>query len=184
MIRIIYPSQKLRRVMYTITVLFAMAFISFMGGKIWFYTHDLSWTQQSSYFEKPTLPLGYNLVIYELISASCWFLTFFGPFLIDNPLADFIADAILIGLPIRLLWTVKLPRKQRRMILLIFASGFIVTVASLFRATCQIGHNYSLVTLAMDIEVRTSLSPRALACSHLTLLRLDSQPSCVTSSFL
>lgn len=41
------------------------------------------------------------------------------------------------------------------MILLIFASGFIVTIASLFRAICQIGNSYSLVGLSMDVEVRS-----------------------------
>ncbi|KIM66698.1 hypothetical protein SCLCIDRAFT_293921 [Scleroderma citrinum Foug A] len=133
-LRIVYPSQRLRTMMCTIAVLFIVMFLSFIGAKVWFYTRDLSWTQQPSMFDKPTLPLGRNLVIYELAT-------------------DFIADVVLIGLPIRLLWSVKLPRKQRRMILLIFASGFIVTIASLFRAICQIGNNYSLVGLSMDVEV-------------------------------
>jgi len=54
------------------------------------------------------------------------------------------------------------------MILLIFASGSLVTIASLFRAICQIGNIYPLVVLSMDIEVRTytvhsncTLTPRS-----------------------
>jgi len=72
-LRIVYPSQRLRRVLCTIAVLFITMFLSFMGAKFWFYTRDLSWTQQPRSFNKPALPLGRNLVIYELASESYWF---------------------------------------------------------------------------------------------------------------
>jgi len=67
-LRIVYPSQRPRRVMCMIVVVFAMMFLSFMGAKVWFYTHDLSWTRQPSMFNKLALPLGWNLAIYELAS--------------------------------------------------------------------------------------------------------------------
>ncbi|KAL4080604.1 hypothetical protein J3A83DRAFT_4084704, partial [Scleroderma citrinum] len=133
-IRIVYPSMRLRHMMFTIGVFFTMMFLSFLGAKIWYYTHNLSWTQNGILFGRPGLALGKNLVIYELAT-------------------DFIVDAILIGLPIRLLWSIKLPRKQRRMILLIFASGFIVTISSVCRAICQILNISPIVIITMDIEV-------------------------------
>lgn len=62
--------------MCTIAVLFIVMFLSFIGAKVWFYTRDLSWTQQPSMFDKPTLPLGRNLVIYELASESYFLVNF------------------------------------------------------------------------------------------------------------
>lgn len=75
-LRIVYPSQRLRTMMCTIAVLFIVMFLSFIGAKVWFYTRDLSWTQQPSMFDKPTLPLGRNLVIYELASESYFLVNF------------------------------------------------------------------------------------------------------------
>jgi len=44
---------------------------------------------------------------------------------------DCISDAILVALPLRLLWRVKLPPRQRRMILTLFSSSAIVSIFSL-----------------------------------------------------
>ncbi|KAI6163293.1 hypothetical protein EDD17DRAFT_487260 [Pisolithus thermaeus] len=135
--RIIYPSLKLRRMVYGIASVFFLSYISFMAAKLWYYCHDLSWMNNTLYFGNALLPLSTNLIIFELTT-------------------DFITDAILISLPIKLLWSVKLPTRQRRMIVLIFASGITVTLAATCRATCQILELNSIVSLMMDAEVAFS----------------------------
>ena len=136
-------------------MLFLAMFLSFLGAKLWYYFHDLSWIERPSLYNKPSLPLKRSLVIYQLVSESHSLHAFF-PF--DNKSSvDCLADAILIALPIRLLWNVKLQRKQRRMFFLIFASSSIVTVGSLFRAICQIANIYPVLLVALDVEVSTHI---------------------------
>ncbi|KAI5996021.1 hypothetical protein F5J12DRAFT_364015 [Pisolithus orientalis] len=135
--RIIYPSMTLRRMVLGIGLGFFLLFITFMAAKLWFYFHDLSWMNDTLFYGNPLLPLSTKLVIFELT-------------------IDFLADAILIALPIKLLWSVKLPTRQRRMILLIFASGIMVTLAAICHTTCQLLGLHSIVILAMDVEVALS----------------------------
>ncbi|KAI6140582.1 hypothetical protein BKA82DRAFT_4397983 [Pisolithus tinctorius] len=135
--RIIYPSLTLRRMVLGIGLVFFLLFISFMAGKLWYYCYDLSWMNNTLFFGNPLLPLSTRLAIFELTT-------------------DLVTDAILIALPIKLLWSVKLPTRQRRMILLIFASGIMVTLAAIFRATCQLLDLSLIVNLAMDVEVALS----------------------------
>ncbi|KIN94871.1 hypothetical protein M404DRAFT_368776 [Pisolithus tinctorius Marx 270] len=135
--RIIYPSLTLRRMVLGIGLVFFLLFISFMAGKLWYYCYDLSWMNNTLFFGNPLLPLSTRLAIFELTT-------------------DLVTDAILIALPIKLLWSVKLPTRQRRMILLIFASGIMVTLAAIFRATCQLLDLSLIVNLAVDVEVALS----------------------------
>ncbi|KAI5988387.1 hypothetical protein EDD15DRAFT_1382664 [Pisolithus albus] len=135
--RIIYPSLTLRGMVLGIALMFFLLFISFMAAKLWYYCRGLSWTNNSLFFGSALLPLRTNLVIFELT-------------------IDFIADAVLIVLPIKLLWSVKLPTRQRRMILLVFASGITVTIAAVCRAICQLLDLNLIVPLVMDVEVALS----------------------------
>ncbi|KAI6039668.1 hypothetical protein EDC04DRAFT_3112115 [Pisolithus marmoratus] len=135
--RIIYPSQTLRRIVFGIAFLFSLLFVSFIGAKLWYYCHDLSWMGSTLLSGNPPLPLGTNLVIYELTT-------------------DFISDAILIALPIKLLWSVKLPTRQRRMIMLIFASGITVTLVATCRGTFQILGLHPISSLLMDAVIAFS----------------------------
>lgn len=135
--RIIYPSLTLRGMVLGIALMFFLLFISFMAAKLWYYCRDLSWTNNTLFFGNALLPLSTNLIIFELT-------------------IDFIADAVLIVLPIKLLWSVKLPTRQRRMILLVFASGIMVTIAAICRAICQLLDLILIVPLVMDVEVALS----------------------------
>lgn len=135
--RIIYPSLTLRRKVLGIALVFFLLFISFMAAKLWYYCHNLSWMNNTLYFGNALLPLSTDLIIFELTT-------------------DFITDAILIILPIKFLWSVKLPTRQRRMILLIFASGVTVTLAAICRATCQLLNLNTIVSLIMDAEIAFS----------------------------
>ncbi|KAI6114501.1 hypothetical protein F5141DRAFT_714122 [Pisolithus sp. B1] len=135
--RIIYPSLTLRRMVLGIALMFFLLFVSFMVAKLWYFCQNLSWMNNTLYFGNVLLPLDTNLIIFELTT-------------------DFIADAILIVLPIRLLWSVKLPTRQRRMILLVFASGITVTIATICRALCQLLDLNLIAPLVMDVEVALS----------------------------
>ncbi|KAI6114502.1 hypothetical protein F5141DRAFT_714147 [Pisolithus sp. B1] len=135
--RIIYPSLALRRMVLGIALVFFLLFISFMAVKLWYYCHDLSWMNNTLFFGNSLLPLGTTLDIFEVTT-------------------DFATDAILIVLPIKLLWSVKLPTRQRRMILLIFASGITVTIAAICRATCELLNLDLIVSLLMDVEIALS----------------------------
>ncbi|KAG6331789.1 hypothetical protein ID866_7302 [Astraeus odoratus] len=114
--------------------LFLLMFMSFMAAKLWWYSHDLSWMKNTLFYGKALLPLNHKLVVFQLVT-------------------DFFADAILVGLPVRLLWGIRLPRRQRRMVLLIFSSSIIVTLAAIFRSTLQIMHKRNLVEIAINVEV-------------------------------
>ncbi|KAI6117863.1 hypothetical protein EDD16DRAFT_1586563 [Pisolithus croceorrhizus] len=135
--RIIYPSLILRRIVLGIALVFFLLFISFMATKLWYFCHDLSWMNNTLFFGNALLPLDARLDIFELTT-------------------DFITDAILIALPLKLLWSVKLPTRQRRMILLIFASGITITLVAICRAICQFLKVDLVVSLITDVEVALS----------------------------
>ncbi|KAG6328715.1 hypothetical protein ID866_10374 [Astraeus odoratus] len=135
--RIVYPTGMLRHLMSALSWIFFLIFISFMSVKLWWYAHDLSWMANTIFYGRAFLPLSHTLIIFQITT-------------------DFCADAILVGLPVRLLWSIRLPRRQRRMILSVFSSIIIVTLASTFRAILQIMNGRSLVEIAINIEVGLS----------------------------
>lgn len=72
--------------------------------------------------------------------------------------ADCVTVAVLIALPLCLLWRVKLPTGQRRMILCIFASSVILAFAAIFHL---VGRTLSIGTLfiaGIDFQVPRVLS--------------------------
>jgi len=73
--------------------------------------------------------------------------------------SDLISDAILVILPLKLLWRVKLPRRQRRMILTLFTSSAVVSIFSLAHSTFQLfPRRYVLqYTLTYNLEMMSSL---------------------------
>ena len=74
---------------------------------------------------------------------------------ISSPLllADCISDAALVILPLKLLWRVKLPRRQRRMILCLFSSSAVISVFSLFHASSQLVGVANVEYVAFELEV-------------------------------
>ncbi|KAI6147042.1 hypothetical protein BKA82DRAFT_368776 [Pisolithus tinctorius] len=130
-----------------------LLFISFMAGKLWYYCYDLSWMNNTLFFGNPLLPLSTRLAIFELTT-------------------DLVTDAILIALPIKLLWSVKLPTRQRRMILLIFASGIMVTLAAIFRAT-SVDVEVALSSIMCNLLVFVTFLYRYLATPPRTIFDED-----------
>ncbi|KAG6329467.1 hypothetical protein ID866_9623 [Astraeus odoratus] len=144
--------------MFAINLMFLSLFLGFFGAKLWCYTHDLSWMDHDLVSGKPLLPLSNKLAIFELAT-------------------DFLSDAILIGLPLRLLWRIKLPKRQRRMILTIFASGIVVTFASCFRGSFQILNMSFLVMVGMDAEIGFSM----IICNLLVFVTFIYRYGCATT---
>ncbi|OJA18870.1 hypothetical protein AZE42_08569 [Rhizopogon vesiculosus] len=79
---------------------------------------------------------------------------------------DCLSDTILTVLPLRLLWSLKLPKRQKRMILAIFASSIFTTAVSIFRSVCQMAKYRSIMTPATDFEMASSL----LVCNLLVVV--------------
>ncbi|KAF8431746.1 hypothetical protein L210DRAFT_3559338 [Boletus edulis BED1] len=131
--RIAHPTQYMRRMVTALSVLFTLMFLAFTAMKLWWFIHDLSWLKRTGFYTRPSPGLPRSMYIYELCT-------------------DCLSDAILIFLPVRLLWRVNLPEKQRRMIIAIFFSSIIVTMVSIFRAVSQIMDLLSLVGVATDIQ--------------------------------
>lgn len=74
-------------------------------------------------------------------------------------LADCVAVLILVVLPLRMLWRVKLPRRQRRMILSIFASSVFLAFGALFHTVGQILDIFTVMIAGINVEVRRLFRP-------------------------
>jgi len=133
--RIVYQTQHLRRLLLCLALLFFIMWAGLTAQKAWQYGHDISWYHAPG---KPHASMTRPMILYELI-------------------ADFLSDTILMVLPLRLLWSLKLPKRQKRMILAIFASSIIVIVATVFRAVCQLEKYITVMATATDYEVASSL---------------------------
>ena len=77
-------------------------------------------------------------------------------------LADFIADGILIILPLCLLWRVNLPRHIRSPLYSIFSASILVTVASIVHACFLLGPSGLKEALAAEVEVHSYLRANSL----------------------
>ncbi|KAH7930235.1 hypothetical protein BV22DRAFT_83589 [Leucogyrophana mollusca] len=130
--RLIYPDNVSRFVAYVITTLFVLLWGGVVGSKAYWCGSNLSWYTRPS----RSCSMPRSLDVYELST-------------------DVISDAILVVLPLRILWSVKLPEdSQRRIILSIFSSSVVVTFTSIFRAVCRVMHLTDLTITASDFQVR------------------------------
>lgn len=67
--------------------------------------------------------------------------------------ADFLADTLLVILPLLLLWKITLPKQQRRLILILFSASILTLVVSVVHAVFLIGPTYLLEGVTAEIEV-------------------------------
>ncbi|KAH7902905.1 hypothetical protein BJ138DRAFT_1021382, partial [Hygrophoropsis aurantiaca] len=132
---LIYPEQNARRILLGVSPVFALLWGGIIIERAYICGPDLSWYNSPS--GACTLPASMD--IYELVT-------------------DVISDTILVILPLRLLWHIKLPTKsQRRMILYIFSSTIVISLVSLFRAISRLSHANYLVLTASELEVASCL---------------------------
>ncbi|KAJ8582417.1 hypothetical protein M405DRAFT_830698 [Rhizopogon salebrosus TDB-379] len=69
-----------------------------------------------------------------------------------------VADAMLVAFSFRLLWNLNLPTRQRRMIRIIFSSGIIMSLFSLFHAATNFVSSIAgIATVAVNLETSSSL---------------------------
>ncbi|KAH7930234.1 hypothetical protein BV22DRAFT_83413 [Leucogyrophana mollusca] len=131
--RLIYPDKVSRFVACVITTLFVLLWGGVVSSKAYWCGSNLSW------YKRRACSMPRSLDIYELST-------------------DVVSDAILVVLPLRLLWSVKLPENsQRRIILSIFSSSVVVTFTSIFRAVCRLKHLNHLTVAVSDFQVAFSL---------------------------
>lgn len=178
--RIAHSTKRMRRMVTALAALFSVFFLSFTAMKVWWFSHDLSWLEQPSFYTKPASWMPYSLCVYELCSkyAHCSLgvkLRMFS--------ADCISDTILIFLPVRLLWKMDLPPKHRRMIIAIFSSSVIVTAISILRGVSEIQNQLSLVGVATDFQVWLFRGAYRVPDSR-NILRQRVPPSTVICSWL
>lgn len=145
-VRIVYATQHLRRLMFCLAGLFLCLWAGLVAQKAWHYGHNTSWYQTTG---KVHILMTQPMIMFELIT-------------------DCLSDTILIILPLRLLWSLRLPKRQKRMILAIFSSSIIVTIISIFRGVCQISKYVTVLALTTDFETALSL----LVCNLLVVVTL------------
>ncbi|KAG1736770.1 hypothetical protein EDB19DRAFT_1895986 [Suillus lakei] len=143
-VRIVYATQHLRRLILGLATLFLGLWAGLVAQKAWQYGHDTSWYQTTG---KVHAFMSRPMVAFELMT-------------------DCLSDTILILLPLRVLWSLKLPKRQKRMIFAIFSSSIIVTIISIFRGVCQIAKYTTVLGTATDFQTALSL----LVCNLLVVV--------------
>jgi hypothetical protein len=111
---------------------------------------DRSWYKLA----KPQCPLGQRVAILELCSEPRP-----TPFCLQPWLpvkADFIADTILLVLPVRLIASVSTPFSQKRLLLAVFSASMLTTLTSFVHAAYLIMVEGLVEALTANVEVRLS----------------------------
>ncbi|KAH7907458.1 hypothetical protein BJ138DRAFT_970777, partial [Hygrophoropsis aurantiaca] len=143
-IRLIPPAKTSRWIAISVTTLFVSLWGGIIVWKVYHCTPNLEWYDSPS----RTCFMSRSSIFYEFAT-------------------DVIADAILVALPLRMLWNIKLPQKQqRRMILCIFSSSMVVSFVSIFRAISRLSSNPSEVVPASNFEIAFCL----IVCNLLVIV--------------
>lgn len=154
-IRITPPMMPLRRIAYFCAILFGLMWVGLLVQKIYICAHDRSWERLPA----PQCHLGESVGILELISKQYhqyWYITQYPERFV--PIADFIADGILVGIPLRLIWHVNMPRHMRKLLFSIFSASILVTIVSVVHAVYLLGPSGLLEGLTANVEVCTLLA--------------------------
>ncbi|KAA1467758.1 hypothetical protein DENSPDRAFT_351499 [Dentipellis sp. KUC8613] len=139
-IRIIPAISNLYRVAQGSVILFVFCWAFLMGQKIYVCTHDRAWL----HLHDPQCHLGRGVGIAELVT-------------------DVISDAILLWLPMRLLWKLSMTRSRYRLLLAIFSASILTTIVSIVHAVFLLGPSGLLEALTANVESATSMIVSSLA---------------------
>lgn len=148
-IRIIPPGMFLRKIAYASAVLFGCMWAGLLAQKVYVCAHNRAWERSRT----PQCHLGDAVGIIELVT-------------------DFISDAILVAIPLRLLWGVNMPRHMRKLLISIFSASILVTAISAVHAAYLLGPSGILEGLAANVECAVSLIVANLAVVVTHLYRL------------
>ncbi|KAF9220658.1 hypothetical protein BS17DRAFT_759335 [Gyrodon lividus] len=146
-IRIVDTRTRLRKFTHVCTAFFAACWVILIAAKIWHCTSDRSWHHVSMSYRKPFCSADPSISVFKFAT-------------------DCIAISILVVLPLRMLWKVKLPRRQRRMILSIFASSIVIAFGALFHTLGQTLHIYIATIIGVNTEIALSL----IVCNMLVVV--------------
>ncbi|KAH7925030.1 hypothetical protein BV22DRAFT_1129308 [Leucogyrophana mollusca] len=133
-IRIVPPSRVIRSISFLVAILFVLMWILVLTVKVYSCAHNTSWYSRGII----QCPIPTDVAIIEICT-------------------DVVADAVLVGLPLRLLWRVKLPKNQRIMILAIFSSSILTSVVSAVHTAYLIPTSSFIGGVTAEIEGALSL---------------------------
>ncbi|KAF9220657.1 hypothetical protein BS17DRAFT_713929, partial [Gyrodon lividus] len=136
--RLVDASTRLRKFTYVCAAFFATCWIILIVEKVWQCVSDPSWHHVPVSSGKPFCEVKPQIFIFQFTT-------------------DCVAVSILVALPLRMLWKVKLPRRQRRMILSIFASSIVIAFGALFHTLGQVLDIFVVMTAGINVEVALSL---------------------------
>ncbi|KAF5392643.1 hypothetical protein D9757_001008 [Collybiopsis confluens] len=141
-VRLIPTIFSLRRISEWAFVCLLLMCISFLVAKLCFCASNLTWYN----LPDPVCPLNdnRNLAITELT-------------------ASLVTDAILIALPLQLLYRVSLPKRKQRMLLLMFTANMATSVMVILHVILLLASSWSLVSIIIKAEVGTALIVANLA---------------------
>ncbi|ETW81332.1 hypothetical protein HETIRDRAFT_246383, partial [Heterobasidion irregulare TC 32-1] len=132
--RVMPPMMNIRRVTQWFSVLFVLMWMALIVQKAVHCTLDISWQKQA----EPQCHLGRAIGITELS-------------------ADFVSDVVLVVLPLRLMWNLQLPTRQRRLLIALFSASMIITLISIVHAVFVIGPAGFLEAMSANIQIAASL---------------------------
>ncbi|KAG1732484.1 hypothetical protein EDB19DRAFT_1896740 [Suillus lakei] len=132
--RVARPTQRLFLLSMGFAILFFLMWGGFIAQKAQNFESSRNWYQLPC----PSCRVDHSMAAYQL-ATKC------------------VADTILVVFSFRLLWNLKLPSRQRRMILAIFSSSIIMSVFSLFHAIAHFLVDTWVETIAVNLEASSSL---------------------------
>ncbi|EPQ51199.1 hypothetical protein GLOTRDRAFT_117994 [Gloeophyllum trabeum ATCC 11539] len=136
-IRIIPPPLVLRRLAYGAAALFVCIWIALVSQKAYKCGKaERGWMEVKPWTQ---CRLGRNVAVTELVT-------------------DFVGDAVLVYLPVQLLWHArKLPSNHRTLLLVVFSGSMVTTLVSIPHAVIVMGPEGQLEGITAHIEAGISL---------------------------
>ncbi|TFK56501.1 hypothetical protein OE88DRAFT_26630 [Heliocybe sulcata] len=131
-IRLIPEFMKMRKVAYGMVVMFGAMWAALVIQKVVICKQDTSWYNTP----KPQCHLGHAVGSTELAM-------------------DFISDAMLVLVPLRLLWGVSMQHTHRKLLFSIFSASLFTTIVSAVHAYFELGPSGLLEAITANVEVRS-----------------------------
>ncbi|TFK49286.1 hypothetical protein OE88DRAFT_1809608 [Heliocybe sulcata] len=133
-VRIVPPMFHMRIIMNALLVIFPAIWVALLIQKIYRCAYNTSWTHSPSL----QCHLGKDVAITELCT-------------------DIFADVTLVTIPLRLLWNVRIPKNQRKLLYTIFCTSIITTIVSIPHAIYVMGIAGLYEGITAHIEAGVSL---------------------------
>jgi hypothetical protein len=148
-VRINAHPSPLRRVAVAMALLLAFFSIFLLGQKMFVCNHQSTWGHTPH--RRPYCDLGLVVAI-PSVSSKCHINRVLLS-IVTWSLVAFVADLLLVFVPIKMFWNVKLNKNLRRLIIVLFSASILTTLASIPQAAIQIWVGGPLSSLTSEIEV-------------------------------